>query len=104
MRQSAGVQHLSTKDSSVSKRCPRTSNKTQVGLIIYWVAVAAVLYSAGVPTPHWRQPAQYKPLGLDQLMFSNDSAPAMAAAPDTANLTGYVGSMCAVHLCMHVSV
>jgi len=69
---------------------PNPNPQPQVGLIIYWVAVAAVLYSAGVPTAHWRDAAEFKPLGLDQLSFTNDSAPTMAARPDTTNLTGYV--------------
>jgi choline transporter-like protein 2/4/5 len=30
----------------------------EVGLVIYWVAITAVLYSAGVATPHWRSAAR----------------------------------------------
>lgn len=62
----------------------------QVGFMIYWVAVAAVLYSAGTPAAHWRAADQYQPKSFAQLSFANDSAPAMAARPDTANLTGWV--------------
>jgi hypothetical protein len=64
-------------------------------VIVYWVAVAAVLYSAGVPTPHWRGADQFKPVVLNQLTLPGRpgwSAPAMAAQPSTANLTGWVRS------------
>lgn len=70
----------------------------EVGLIVYWVAVTAVLYSAGEPSANWRQPAEaYQPLGLQQLMLTNSSMtmPAPAAAPDTTNMTAAVSSCCA---------
>eukprot|EP00882_Tetradesmus_deserticola_P032381 GHRQ01036732.1.p1 GENE.GHRQ01036732.1~~GHRQ01036732.1.p1 ORF type:complete len:143 (+),score=50.40 GHRQ01036732.1:192-620(+) len=62
----------------------------EVGLIIYWVAVTAVLYSAGTPTDHWRSAAQaMQPLSLKQLMLTNSSQPAPPATvkPDTTNVT-----------------
>eukprot|EP00882_Tetradesmus_deserticola_P027683 GHRQ01030749.1.p1 GENE.GHRQ01030749.1~~GHRQ01030749.1.p1 ORF type:complete len:122 (-),score=36.18 GHRQ01030749.1:433-798(-) len=62
----------------------------EVGLIIYWVAVTAVLYSAGTPTDHWRSAAQaMQPLSLKQLMLTNSSQPAPPATvkPDTTNMT-----------------
>lgn len=67
----------------------------EVGLIIYWVAVTAVLYSAGEPTANWRQPAEaYKPLGINQLMLTNSSMtmPAPPAKPDTSNMTAAVSA------------
>lgn len=67
----------------------------EVGLIIYWVAVTAVLYSAGEPAANWRQPAEaYKPLGINQLMLTNSSMtmPAPPAKPDTSNMTVAVSS------------
>ncbi|KAI8472764.1 MAG: plasma-membrane choline transporter-domain-containing protein [Monoraphidium minutum] len=61
----------------------------EVGLVIYWVAVAATLYSAGAPTPHWRGADQFKPVSLSSLVLDNDTAPAMEAAPaGFADLTG----------------
>lgn len=62
-----------------------------MGFIIYWVAVAAVLWSAGVPAAHWRDADQWQPKGFTQLALGNETAPAMAARPSTANLTGWVG-------------
>jgi hypothetical protein len=65
----------------------------EVGLIVYWVAVTAVLYSAGVPTANWRQPEQaYQPLGFQQLMLTNSSMamPPPPAKPDTSNMTAAV--------------
>lgn len=67
----------------------------EVGLIIYWVAVSAVLYSAGEPTAHWRQPHDaYQPLGIKQLMLTNTSmtTPTPPAAPDTTNMTALVST------------
>lgn len=69
----------------------------EVGLIVYWVAVTAVLYSAGEPSANWRQPDEaYQPLGFQQLMLTNSSMtmPAPAAAPDTSNMTAAVSSDC----------
>jgi hypothetical protein len=69
----------------------------EVGLIVYWVAVTAVLYSTGEPTAHWRQPKEaYQPLGLQQLMYSNSSMtiPPPPAQPNTTNMTAQV---CADH-------
>ncbi|KAF8064488.1 CHER1 [Scenedesmus sp. PABB004] len=63
----------------------------EVGLVIYWVAVTAVLYSAGLPADHWRPAGAADaaaPLGLAQLMLGNATAPPppAAAAP---NMTGW---------------
>jgi hypothetical protein len=66
----------------------------EVGLIIYWVAVTAVLYSAGTPTDNWRQATQVlQPLSLKELMLTNSSTPAPPATlkPDTTNMTRTVG-------------
>jgi hypothetical protein len=66
----------------------------EVGLIIYWVAVTAVLYSAGTPTDNWRQATQdLQPLSLKELMLTNSSTPAPPATlkPDTTNMTRTVG-------------
>lgn len=71
----------------------------EVGLIIYWVAVTAVLYSAGQPTAHWRQPNQaYQPLGIRQLLLTNTSmsVPPPPAAPNSTNMTAQVGKPCTV--------
>lgn len=59
----------------------------EVGLIVYWVAVTAVLYSAGEATPHWRTSSNSsQPLGFQQLMFgSNATAP---GPPPSVNITG----------------
>lgn len=64
----------------------------EVGLIIYWVAVTAVLYSAGVPTANWRQPqAAYQPLGIKQLMLTNSTMTVPPpVAPNTTNMTAQV--------------
>jgi Plasma-membrane choline transporter len=71
----------------------------EVGLIVYWVAVSAVLYSAGTPTPHWREPSApaTAPLGLRQLLPVGGSANASTATPltpqprpDTSNMTQQV--------------
>jgi choline transporter-like protein 2/4/5 len=65
----------------------------EVGLIVYWVAVTAVLYSAGEPTAHWRQAKEAsQPLGLQQLMYTNSSmtVPPPPAQPDTTNMTAQV--------------
>ncbi len=59
----------------------------EVGLIIYWVAVTAVLYSAGDPTPHWRPENTYKPLSMEQLLLPNQTAPVTQTAP--VNMTGW---------------
>ncbi|GBF99304.1 choline transporter-like [Raphidocelis subcapitata] len=62
----------------------------EVGLIVYWVAVAAVLYSAGVPTAHWRDAANSTaatPLQLPALSLGLAPAPAAAGPPDTSNMT-----------------
>lgn len=59
----------------------------EVGLIIYWVAVTAVLYSAGYPMAHWRTASQQaKPLSFQQLMLTNSSV--TAPAPVQPNITG----------------
>lgn len=66
-----------------------------MGLIIYWVAVAAVFYSAGVPTAHWRDADQFKPVGLQQLTLGGEPAPAFnSTQPDTTNMTTWVGGGC----------
>lgn len=73
----------------------------EVGLIIYWVAVTAVLFSAGQPTPHWRQAhATATPLSIRQLALTNSSMPLPppAAAPSATNMTAEVR----VCLCLHV--
>lgn len=64
----------------------------EVGLIIYWIAVTAVLYSAGEPTAHWRQLQEaYEPLGIKSLMLTNSSMTMPApATPDTTNMTAQV--------------
>lgn len=64
----------------------------EVGLIIYWVAVTAVLYSAGIPTAHWRQPqAASEPLGIKQLMLTNSTMTVPPPiAPNTTNMTAQV--------------
>lgn len=72
----------------------------EVGLIIYWVAVTAVLYSAGTPTDHWRPATQdLQPLSLKELMLTNSSQPAPPATlkPDTTNMTRTVShSKCSI--------
>lgn len=69
----------------------------QVGLIVYWVAVAAVLYSAGAPTAHWRDAANSTaaaaPVGLPSLSLGLAAA-AAAGRPDTSNMTAWVGGGC----------
>ena len=41
----------------------------EVGLVVYWVAVAAIFYSAGTPTAHWRPAGEVAALpGLPQLL------------------------------------
>jgi choline transporter-like protein 2/4/5 len=61
----------------------------EVGLVVYWVPVTAILYSAGVPTPHWRDASEYQPMGLQQLMLASNitvtSPP--KPVPDTTNMT-----------------
>jgi choline transporter-like protein 2/4/5 len=37
----------------------------QVGLIIYWIAVTAMLYSAGDLTTNCRTPLDFKPFTFD---------------------------------------
>jgi hypothetical protein len=72
----------------------------EVGLIIYWVAVTAVLYSAGTPTDNWRPASQdLQPLSLKELMLTNSSTPAPPATtkPDTTNMTRTVrGKKCSL--------
>eukprot|EP00878_Enallax_costatus_P029621 GHUV01032150.1.p1 GENE.GHUV01032150.1~~GHUV01032150.1.p1 ORF type:complete len:105 (-),score=32.67 GHUV01032150.1:405-719(-) len=66
----------------------------EVGLIIYWVAVTAVLYSAGYPMAHWRTAAeQVKPLSFQQLMLTNSSmsAPAATTQPNITGMSNEVG-------------
>lgn len=69
----------------------------EVGLIIYWVAVTAVLYSAGQPTAHWR-PAHdsVQPLGIKQLALTNSSMamPPTSVAPNTTGMTTEVRRTC----------
>jgi hypothetical protein len=69
---------------------PTLNPYPKVGVVVYWVAVAAVLYSAGVPTPHWRDADQFKPVGLQQLTLAGQPAPAMAARPNVTGLAGWV--------------
>eukprot|EP00879_Flechtneria_rotunda_P020927 GHRR01022035.1.p1 GENE.GHRR01022035.1~~GHRR01022035.1.p1 ORF type:complete len:473 (+),score=147.31 GHRR01022035.1:32-1420(+) len=66
----------------------------EVGLIIYWVAVTAVLYSAGQPMDHWRSAQDVQPLGIKQLMLTNSSMtpPATSTKPNTTNMTREVRS------------
>ncbi len=41
-----------------------------VGLVVYWVAVTAVLYSAGDATPNYRNPSAYTPFTFKELALS----------------------------------
>lgn len=65
----------------------------EVGLIIYWVAVTAVLYSAGFPADHWRPATDVQPLSIRELMLTNSSTtpPPATVKPDTTNMTSQVG-------------
>lgn len=66
----------------------------EVGLIIYWVAVTAVLYSAGYPVVHWRTASQQvQPLSFQQLMLTNSSmtAPAATTQPNITGMSNQVG-------------
>jgi hypothetical protein len=42
----------------------------EVGLVVYWVSVTAVLYSAGDATPNYRSAATYEPYTFKDLMLA----------------------------------
>ncbi len=54
----------------------------QVGLVVYWVAITALLYSAGDLTTNCRSPDDVKPLTFSGLSNYTDAVP-----PTTSNAT-----------------
>jgi len=63
----------------------------EVGLVVYWVAVSAVMYSAGHPMAHWRPAQTQQPLGIRELMLTNSStAVPPSTAPNTTGMTNEV--------------
>jgi choline transporter-like protein 2/4/5 len=65
-----------------------------VGLVVYWVAVTAVLYSAGDATPNYRNANSYTPFTFKDLALAVRRPPAGLPSPAGPGADGPVREPC----------